>query len=129
MLSLSEPPLIDQAHRINRPKPKPEDLPPPFILRLHYYHVHEEILHGAREKNNLEYQGQKVLIFPDFPPSVVKQRAAFTKVREMLRGRSDVRYELIYLVRLIVTHGGVKVCFTDPKGAQDYVKKHFDRPE
>lgn len=35
-LSLPEKPLIDQAHRINHQKPKPEDPPRPFILRLHY---------------------------------------------------------------------------------------------
>lgn len=54
MLSLSEPPLIDRAHRINRPKPKPEDPPRPFILRLHYFYVREEILHlrGRRKTWN-----------------------------------------------------------------------------
>lgn len=92
---LPEKPLIDWAHRINLL---------PFILRLHYCHVREEILQRAMEMNNVEYQGRKILIFPDFHPSVVKQRAAFTKVREMLRGRSDVRYGLIYPARLMVTH-------------------------
>lgn len=128
-LSLPEQPLIDRVHRINRQKPKPEDPPRPFILRLHYYHVREEILRRAIEKNKLEYQGRKIHIFPDFPPSVVKQRAAFTKVREMLRGRSDVRYGLIYPARLMVTHGGVKMSFTDPKEAQDYAEKHFGQPQ
>jgi len=81
------------------------------------------------QKTNLEYQGRKIFIFPDFPPSVVKQRAAFTKVRGMLRGRSDVRYGLIYPAKLLVTHRGVKMSFTDPKEAQDYAEKHFGQPQ
>lgn len=123
ILSLPQKPLVDWAHRINRQKPKPGDLPRPFILRLHYYHIREEILQKAMEMNNLEYMGQKICIFPDFPPSVVKQRAAFTKVREMLRGKPDVKYGLIYPARLLVTHGDTKRSFTDPREAQKYAEK------
>lgn len=80
------------------------------------------------EKKNLEYEGLKIHIFPDFPPSVVKRRAAFTKVREILRGRPGVRYRLMYPARLMVTHGNVKLSFTDPKEAQDYAERHFGQP-
>lgn len=90
-LSLAEKPLIDRAHRVNRQRPKQGDPPRPIILRLHYYHVREEILRKATENRNLMYKGVKINIFPDFPPSVAKRRAAFTKVREMLRGMPDVR--------------------------------------
>lgn len=125
-LSLPEKPLIDRAHRRNRQKSKPEDPLWPFILRLHYYHTHEEILWRAMEKNNLEYRGQKIYIFPDFPPSVVKQWAAFTKVRELLQGRSDVRNRLIYASRLMVTCGGGKMLFTTQRKLRIILRNTLD---
>lgn len=39
------------------------------------------------------------------------------------------RYGLIYPARLMVTHEGVKMSFTDPKKAQDYAKKYFGQPQ
>lgn len=82
---------------------------------------------GNITEKNFEYKGLKIHIFSDFPPFVVKWRAAFTKVRELLRGRPGVRYGLVYPARLMVTHGNVKVSFTDPKDSHCRLKGHNGR--
>jgi len=64
VLSLDEAPLIDRAHRTLRQRSNPSDPPRPFVIRLHYYHVLEDILRKAAAMRNLQYQGKAISIFP-----------------------------------------------------------------
>lgn len=82
----------------------------------------------AVENRNLMYMVFKINIFPDFPPSVAKRRAAFANVSAILRGMPGVRCRLVYPVKLLVTHGDVRKTCTDPKKALDYTEKHFSHP-
>lgn len=129
VLSLDEPPLIDRAHRTLRQRPGPGTPPRPFVVRLHYYHTTEYILNKAatttRDGKNLQYQGKKIHIFPDYPPTIVKQRALFTRTREILRNQPGVKYGLLYPARLLVTYKGVQTSFTDPQKAQTYAEQLF----
>ncbi|KAK5911925.1 hypothetical protein CesoFtcFv8_001851 [Champsocephalus esox] len=95
----------------------------------HYYHAVEDILRKATGSGNLIYQGKRIQLFPDYPPTVVNRRKEFTPAREILRNKPDVRYGLLYPARLIVTHGGQQHSFTDPKAALDYATRHFGAPE
>ncbi|CAM4608991.1 unnamed protein product [Leuciscus chuanchicus] len=58
VLSLDEAPLIDRAHRTLRQRPNPSDPPRPFVIRLHYCHVLEDILRKAAAMRNLQYQAR-----------------------------------------------------------------------
>ncbi|KAI4788697.1 hypothetical protein KUCAC02_035692 [Chaenocephalus aceratus] len=129
LLSLDQKPLIDRCHRSLRQRPSDGQPPRPFILRLHYYHGVEDILRKATGSGNLIYQGKRIQLFPDYPPTVVNRRREFTPAREILRNKPDVRYGLLYPARLIVTHGGQQHSFTDPKAALDYARRHFGAPE
>lgn len=123
VLSLDEKPLIDRAHRTLRRSPDPRDPPRPFILRLHYYHVLEDILRKASAAKQLHFRGKRIQIFPDYPPAVAKRRALFNRARELLRNKSGVRYGLLYPARLLVTHNGTQTSFTDPKKAEEYAER------
>lgn len=128
VLSLDEPPLIDRAHRTLRQRPNPSDPPRPFVIRLHYYHVLEDILRKAAALKNLQYQGKPISIFPDYPPSVAKRRAQFNKARQLLRNQPGVRYGLLYPARLLVTHNGSQSSFTDPQKAEEYAAQLTTTP-
>ncbi|KAK1900600.1 LINE-1 retrotransposable element ORF1 protein [Dissostichus eleginoides] len=130
LLSLEQKPLIDRCHRSLRQRPSDGQPPRPFILRLHYYHAVEDILRKAAGSGNLIYQGKRIQLFPDYPPTVVNRRREFTPAREILRNKPGVRYGLLYPARLIVTHGDQQQhSFTDPKAALDYARRHFGAPE
>ncbi|KAK5936002.1 hypothetical protein CgunFtcFv8_021308 [Champsocephalus gunnari] len=129
LLSLDQKPLIDRCHRSLRQCPSDGQPPRPFILRLHYYHAVEDILRKATGSGNLIYQGKRIQLFPDYPPTAVNRRREFMTAREILRNKPDVRYGLLYPARLIVTHGGQQHSFTDPKAALDYARRHFGAPE
>ncbi|KAF3859811.1 hypothetical protein F7725_000066, partial [Dissostichus mawsoni] len=66
----------------------------------------EDILRKAAGSGNLIYQGKRIQLFPDYPPTLVNRRREFTPAREILRNKPDVRNGLFYPARLIVTHGG-----------------------
>lgn len=122
VLSLDEKPLIDRVHRTLRRRPDPQEPPRPFVLRLHYYHVLEDILRKSAAAKQLYYRGKRIQIFPDYPPAVAKRRALFNRARELLRDKPGVRYGLLYPARLLVTHNGTQTSFMDPKKAEEYAE-------
>ncbi|KAG7504929.1 hypothetical protein JOB18_019734 [Solea senegalensis] len=123
VLSLDKKLLIDRVHRTLRRSPDPREPPRPFLLRLHYYHVLEDILRKASAAKQLYFRGKRIQIFPDYPPTVAKRRALFNRARELLRDKPGVRYGLLYPARLLVTHNGTQASFTDPKKGEEYAER------
>ena len=78
------PVVIDRAHRTLRPPPTVGAKPRAIIVRVHFYREKELILRLQRERQ-LEYKGNKLLIFPDYTPEVMRQRREYTEVLRMLR--------------------------------------------
>ena len=124
-LSLGELPLVDRCHRALRPRPAEGAPPRPFILRLHYAHQHEEILRKAADMKQITFQGKKILIFPDLPPSVVKRRALFKPARDLMRDKPGVRFGMQFPAKLRVSFNGKEHFFTDPDKATEFAKQNF----
>ena len=105
---LPTPPEIDRAHRSLAPKPKKGERPRPVIMRLHKYQVKELIIREARKRGTLEYRGQQIRIYEDYPADVVNQRAEYRQVMSDLYNRG-LKPSLLYPSRLrIVLPNGEK---------------------
>lgn len=124
-LSLDNLPLVDRAHRTLRNRPGIEEPPRAFVLRLHYTHELEEILQRAAKMQQVTFKGQRINIFPDYPPAVVKRRALFKRARELLRDKPGVKYGLQYPAKLRVTYNGKEHYFTDPDKAVKFAESCF----
>ncbi|KAL7879887.1 hypothetical protein SRHO_G00021410 [Serrasalmus rhombeus] len=61
----AEPLIIDLAHRVLQPKPPEGAKPSTIIARVHFYTEKKRILR-LRVGRNLDYNGHKVYIFPDY---------------------------------------------------------------
>lgn len=123
LLDLDETPLIDRAHRLAQSKPKLGQPPRPFILRVHYFHVKEQILRLAREKGSLRYKKQAIHIFGDLTAGEARKRAAFNTVRKSLQNIDGARFGFRYPATFRITLPGKdEQRFTDPQKAMDYVK-------
>ena len=62
-LGLADSPLLDRAHRTLRPKPGDGKPPQPFVIRVHFFHVRNDILRWAGEASMdapLLFQGKRV---------------------------------------------------------------------
>ncbi|KAJ3581304.1 hypothetical protein NHX12_016794 [Muraenolepis orangiensis] len=78
---LPEPPELDRCHRMLTPKPAPGSRPRAVIARLHRYRIKETIILEARKRRGkLTYKGKPILIFEDYCPEVVEQRARYRDV-------------------------------------------------
>ncbi|XP_019210459.1 uncharacterized protein LOC109199607 [Oreochromis niloticus] len=125
LLDLDEIPLLDRAHRALRVTPEDDAPPRHLIARIHYYHTMEEILRKVSIRKNMKLGDIRVQIFRDLPQAVVKRRAAFTPVRNLLRDQPGVKYGLLYPAKLRVTYNSTELVFTDPNEACRYAQEKF----
>lgn len=124
LLGLDTAPTLDRAHRSLQPVPRAGQRPRPFIVRFHYYQEKVDVLRRAAQNSPLMHNGDQIFIFPDLPPTVVKKRAAFKEVKDLLRGQRGVRFGMLYPAKLRITSPSGESVFTDPVMAKDYVTKH-----
>lgn len=119
-LNLDKDILVDRSHRgMGQNK---HGKPRVIVARLHYYQDCLNVLRRARERAPLRYQGEQISIFPDYTETVAKARAAFNNVRNILRGRRDVRYGILFPARLRISYKGDDKEFLNPDEAMTYVK-------
>uniref|UniRef100_A0A8C9YHW0 L1 transposable element RRM domain-containing protein n=1 Tax=Sander lucioperca TaxID=283035 RepID=A0A8C9YHW0_SANLU len=113
------PVVIDRAHRTLRPPPTVGAKPRAIIARVHFYREKELILRLRRERQ-LEYKGNKVLIFPDYTPEVMRQRREYTEVLRMLR-ELKVEHSLLFPARLRIKHKDRFKVFSTPSEAMTFM--------
>ena len=117
--SFQSPVVIDQAHRTLRPPPTAGAKAHAIITRIDFYREKELILHLWRERQ-LEYKGNKVLIFPDYTPEVMRQRREFTEAQRMLRGLK-VEHSLLFPARLRIKRKERFKVFSTPSEAMTFI--------
>ncbi|KAI2658683.1 LINE-1 retrotransposable element ORF1 protein [Labeo rohita] len=105
-LSLDNLPLVDRAHLALRNRPGDEE-PPRAKMR------------------QVTFKGQRINIFPDYPPVVVKRRVLFKRARELLKDKPGVKYGLQYPAKLRVTYNSKEHYFTDPDKAVKFAENCF----
>ena len=128
LLGLEEKPLLDRAHRSLRSKPN-KGPPRAFIIRVHYYHVRDQILRRAAEASPLSFNGRRLSIFPDFTAEVAKRRAAFLPVKKILHEHPSIKFGLFFPAELKITMSSGEVHkFTDPDAAMAFVGTAVRKP-
>lgn len=126
LLGLGEKPLLDRAHRTLRSRPGDGQPPRPFVIRVHFFHVRNEILKKSGEASPLQYKGKRVSIFADYTTAVAKKRACFGEVKRQLRACPGVKFGLLYPAVLRVTlRDGSTHRFEEPALAADFIKKNL----
>uniref|UniRef100_H3A8S6 L1 transposable element RRM domain-containing protein n=1 Tax=Latimeria chalumnae TaxID=7897 RepID=H3A8S6_LATCH len=93
---------MERAHRTLAPRPGADQRPRPFIVKFLRYQTKEMIIRKVREKGTLNWEGNKILIFPDLSKELQEKRRGFLEVKKQLRDR-EIRYGLFYLAILKVT--------------------------
>lgn len=124
-LSMGTLPLIDRAHRSLRKRSDNTSYPRAFIVKMHYYHDWQDIIRKASQLKSITHNGEKLLIFPDLPAAILKQRARFNRAKDLLRDKPGVRFGFLYPAKLRVTHSGEERYFIDPVKAIAYAEQHF----
>lgn len=117
---------VERAHRVPSRPPPPGGNHRPFILKLLHYKDRDIILRLARQKTDMDIQGSKVSIYPDFSAAVQKQRAKFTEVKKRMRAIPLV-YSMLYPAKLRVVADGTVHFFESPNMAASWLDRHERR--
>lgn len=129
LLELEEKPLLDRAHRSLRSKPNKGKPPRAFVIRVHYYHVRDQILRRAAQASPLSRNGCRLSIFPDFTAEVARRRAAFVSVKKILHEHPSIKFGLFFPAELKITMPSGEVHkFIDPDAAMTFVNTAVREP-
>uniref|UniRef100_H3API2 L1 transposable element RRM domain-containing protein n=1 Tax=Latimeria chalumnae TaxID=7897 RepID=H3API2_LATCH len=110
---------VERAHCTLAPHPEAGQCPRPFIVKFLRFQEKEMIIRKARERGALEWEGNKILIFPDLSRELQEKRRRFLDVKKQLR-EQGVKYGLFYPATLKIFLGSKDYSFTDPKEAQAF---------
>ncbi|KAE8289465.1 hypothetical protein D5F01_LYC11166 [Larimichthys crocea] len=116
--------VSDLKYESNTLKLKVDDLeagakPHAIIARVHFYREKEFILRLRRERQ-LEYKGNKVLIFPDYTAEVMRQWREYTEAQQRLR-ELKVEHSLLFPARLRIKHNDRSKVFSTPSEAMTFI--------
>uniref|UniRef100_H3AZB9 L1 transposable element RRM domain-containing protein n=1 Tax=Latimeria chalumnae TaxID=7897 RepID=H3AZB9_LATCH len=109
---------IERAHRSLAPRPAPGQRPRPFIIKLLRFPVKELLLRSARELGMLQWEGHKILLFPDLSKALQDRHQQLLPAKKILRDKS-IKYGLFYPATLCVTYKGLTLSF----GSAEEVEK------
>lgn len=118
-----EPPELDRAHRTLAPKPAAGQRPRAFLVRFLRYQDKERVLRWARsQRDDIKFNGNRILFFPDMSASLAKQRATFKDIKAKLHA-AGIAFSLRYPARLCVTVNGNRHLFDTPASAERYFEQ------
>ena len=103
-------------------RPSPGAPARPIIAHLRHYGDCNAILGCSRELRKVQFQGNKISIYPDFTLLVQNARREFAPVKKLLMN-SGHAYALLYPTSLRIVARGKPHIFTDPKLALKFGKK------
>lgn len=116
-------PELDRAHRTPAPKPALGQRPRAIIVRFHRYQDKERVLRWARSQTeDIKFDGNRILFFPDMSASLAKQRATFKDIKAKLY-TAGITFSLRHPARLCITVNGDKHIFDTPEAAETFYDK------
>uniref|UniRef100_H3AED9 L1 transposable element RRM domain-containing protein n=1 Tax=Latimeria chalumnae TaxID=7897 RepID=H3AED9_LATCH len=95
----------ERAHRSLAPRPAPGQRPHPFIVKLLHFPMKELLLKSAWELGTLDWEGRRILFFPNLSKALQDRCRLFLPVKKILREKK-VKYGLFYPATLRITYKG-----------------------
>ena len=78
---------------------------------------------SSKKKGSLEYDGQKLSIYPDVPAELREQQAKFNEIRGLLRN-TTIKYGVVHPAKLLITFNEETHSFLKAEDAMEfYVEK------
>ncbi|CAH2284186.1 Hypothetical predicted protein [Pelobates cultripes] len=114
--------LLDRIHRLPKPQHLPLTTQRDVLMRLHYYHIKEQILRAHRTKKDLPTQFKDVLLFMDLSAETLRRRRSFKAVADTLR-QNRVPYRWGYPAKLLITKGGKIIPAATPTEGLNLLKQ------
>lgn len=76
-----------------------------MVAKILHFRDWENILKGSRKGPELEFNGHRILIYPNFSAATQKQRALFQQVKTRLRDLNFI-YSMLYPAKPDIVDNG-----------------------
>ena len=116
---------IERAHRVPSRRPAPGSPPRPLLAKLFHYRDRDAVLRAARVRGDLEFEGNRIMIFPDYTLAVQHQRSTFQAVKKRLRDLG-LKYSLLFPAKLRVVFNGKTQFFDEPAAAWSWMEERVE---
>lgn len=103
--------IVDRIHKIPKPSSLPEGTQRDVLLRVHFYHVKEQILQAARRPNNILPQYTDIQQLPDLSRHTLQRRRNLATITKALRNHK-ISHKWKYPATLSITHNGTTKTIT-----------------
>lgn len=100
--------IVDRIHRIPKPSFLPENTPRDVLLRVHYYHIKEQLLIVSHRPDSRHPQYAELQLLPDLSSHTLQQRRNLATITKALRNHNII-HKWKYPAKLSVTHNGTSV--------------------
>lgn len=104
--------VIDRIHRLPKPPSLPDTIPRDVILRIHFYHVKEQLMRASRSEKSLPEPYSHLQIFADLSQYTLQLRRELNTVTKALRNH-NLPYKWINPAKLLITFKGAKFTATN----------------
>lgn len=99
---------MDRIHRVPKPSFLPADTPRDVLLRVHYYHIKDQILQASRKPENVPQQYVNIRLLPDLSRHTLQCRRNLMTITKALRSHK-ILHKWKYPATLSVTHNGATI--------------------
>lgn len=128
--NLLTPPSIDQAFRLpkaataNAKANKPNLKPPPraILVKFRWLADRDRVMNAARKKKTLQFEENRVMLFPDLSAEIQQQRRMFDGVKTRLH-KLDIEFGLQFPAKMRIYHKGKMLTFLTPSDVEVFIRE------
>ncbi|XP_063819080.1 uncharacterized protein LOC135057111 [Pseudophryne corroboree] len=122
--------LIDRIHRLPKARNAPKDAPRDTLMRMHYFHVKDQILRAAMRPDLPPTTLGDIQVYGDLSAATLAMRRAFYPVTTALK-RADILYRWGFPTKLLVRRNCVMHAIITPEAGLKLLDswKREDTPE
>ena len=96
---------IDRIHRLPKPSYLPDNVPRDIILRMHFFHVKDQLMTTMRNKDQVPSQYQHLQFYADLSQYTLAKRRGLVTITKALRNH-QIPYKWGFPTKLTVTKDG-----------------------
>ncbi|CAH2284608.1 Hypothetical predicted protein [Pelobates cultripes] len=97
--------ILDRIHRVAKPAHLPPSTPRDVLMRIHYFHIKEQILKTHRTSRNVPEKFKDISIYTDLYAETLRRRRTYRNITKTLHQR-NLQYRWGYPVKLLINKDG-----------------------
>ena len=124
-LDVNPPPQGFEFQRVHRVRTqRAKEGSKTIIAAFLRYRDRQMVMQAAREKREIMWEGNKIMIFADYSKETLMKREAFRECKKLLHERKKT-FSLLYpaVLRIDMDKGTPPKVFSDPQLALDFIKE------